>query len=128
MIILLQFNDLPAGESIDFEELQAKTGIPRNDLIRNLQSLAVAPKTRVLKKDPMSKDVKPTDRFLFNNEFQSKFTKVKIGVVSGSANKVESGNERSETEKKMNDERGGSIEAAIVRIMKWVLFLRLFRS
>lgn len=118
LIILLQFNNLADGESLTLEELAARTRIPDNDLIRNLQSLAVAPKTRVLKKDPMSKDVKPTDRFSFNNEFQSPFVKVRIGVVSGGANKVENSDQRKETEKKMADERGGSIEAAIVRIMK----------
>lgn len=118
MIILILFNDVPVGESLTFEEIQARTRIPDHDLIRNLQSLAVAPKTRVLKKDPMSKDVKPTDRFFFNQDFQSMFTKVRIGVVSGGANKVENQDQRKETEKKMNEERGGSIEAAIVRIMK----------
>ncbi|KAL2854483.1 Cullin [Aspergillus pseudoustus] len=118
LIILLLFNDVPTGESLTFEEIQARTRIPDNDLIRNLQSLAVAPKTRVLKKEPMSKDVKPTDKFFFNNEFQSPFMKVRIGVVSGGANKVESQDQRKETEKKMNDERGASIEAAVVRIMK----------
>jgi cullin 3 len=120
MIILLLFNDIPIDESLTFEEIQARTRIPDNDLVRNLQSLAVAPKTRVLRKEPMSKDVKPTDRFFYNREFQSMFTKVRIGVVSGGGNKVESHNERQETEKKMNEERGGSIEAAIVRIMKCV--------
>ncbi|KAL2827141.1 Cullin [Aspergillus cavernicola] len=118
MIILLLFNEVPAGGSFTFEEIQAHTRIPDNDLIRNLQSLAVAPKTRVLKKDPMSKDVKPTDKFFFNNEFQSPFMKVRIGVVSGSANKVENQDQRKETEKKMSEERGASIEAAVVRIMK----------
>lgn len=118
MVILLLFNDLPAGECLTYEEIQAKTNIPDNDLVRNLQSLAVAPKTRVLKKDPMSKDVNPTDRFYYNNEFQSNYTKVKIGVVSGGANKVENKDERSETEKKTNEARGNNIEAAVVRIMK----------
>ncbi|KAL4959034.1 cullin family protein [Aspergillus stella-maris] len=118
MIVLLLFNDVPAGESLTYEEIQARTNIPDNDLIRNLQSLAVAPKTRVLKKDPMSKDVKPTDKFFFNNDFSSPFMKVRIGVVSGSANKVENQDQRKETEKKMNEERGASIEAAVVRIMK----------
>ncbi|KAE8145235.1 Cullin [Aspergillus avenaceus] len=118
MIILLLFNDVAPGESLTYEEIQAQTRIPDHDLIRNLQSLAVAPKTRVLKKDPMSKDVKPTDRFFFNNDFQSAYMKVRIGVVSGSSNKVENQDQRKQTEKRMNDERGASIEAAIVRIMK----------
>ena len=118
MVILVLFNDVPSGESLTCDEIQARTRIPEHDLIRNLQSLAVAPKTRVLKKEPMSKDVKPTDKFFFNQDFQSPFMKVRIGVVSGGANKVESQDQRKETEKKMNDERGASIEAAVVRIMK----------
>ena len=117
MVILLLFNDLPPGASITCEEIQGKTNIPFNELTRNLQSLAVAPKTRVLIKEPMSKDVNPKDKFYFNESFYSQFTKIKIGVVS-STNKVEDQEERTETEKKNNDTRGGIIEAAIVRIMK----------
>lgn len=124
MVILLLFNDLPNGEALTYEEIKTRSRIPDHDLIRNLQSLAVAPKTRVLKKDPMSKDIQPTDKFLFNHDFHSPFVKVRIGVVSGSANKVENQDQRKDTEKKMNDERGGSIEAALVRIMKYAsLFL-----
>ncbi|KAJ5662719.1 hypothetical protein N7462_011645 [Penicillium macrosclerotiorum] len=118
LIILILFNDVPDGSSLTYEEIQECTRIPKHDLIRNLQSLAVAPKTRVLKKEPMSKDVKPTDQFFFNKDFESKFMKVRIGVVSSAANKVEDKEQRKETEQKMNEERGGSIEAAIVRIMK----------
>lgn len=117
MTILLLFNELPSGESLTCEEIQAQTNIPFNELTRNLQSLAVAPKTRVLIKEPMSKDVKLSDRFFFNDSFYSQFQRVKIMVVS-SGNKVEDLTERSETEKKNNDTRGGVIEAAIVRIMK----------
>ena len=118
MVILLLFNDLPSGGSFTCEELQAKTNIPLNELTRNLQSLAVAPKTRVLIKEPMSKDIKLSDKFFFNESFYSQFTKIKIGVVT-SGNKVEDQDERKETEKKNDESRGGSIEAAIVRIMKY---------
>ena len=117
MVILLLFNDLPSDASLTCEEIQARTNIPMHDLGRNLQSLAVAPKTRVLIKEPMSKDVKPTDKFSFNESFHSPFNKIKIGVVSN-ASRVEDSEERKETEKKNNDSRAGIIEAAIVRIMK----------
>lgn len=117
MVILLLFNDLPHGRSYTCEEIQAKTNIPFNELTRNLQSLAVAPKTRILIKEPMSKDVRNDDKFLFNESFFSQFQRIKIGVVT-SGNKVEDLDERKETEKKNNDTRGGTIEAAIVRIMK----------
>lgn len=121
MVILLQFNDIPDDEGFTFEELQAKTNIPTHDLVRNLQSLAVAPKTRILIKSPMSKDVKPTDTFSFNPSFVGKFHKLKVGVVT-SGNKVEGDKERKETEKRNNDSRGFCIEAAVVRIMKYVFF------
>jgi cullin 3 len=119
MVILLLFNELPAEQHLTFDEIQAQTNIPRSDLIRNLQSLAVAPKTRILIKEPMSKDVKPTDKFSFNESFSGKFVKIKVGVVS-SGNKVESDRERRETEKKNDDSRQFCIEAAVVRIMKYV--------
>jgi cullin 3 len=117
MLILLLFNDTTPGVSLTLEEIQAKTNIPTNALCRNLQSLAVAPKTRFLIKEPMSRDVKPGDRFSFNENFTSKFTRIKVGVVSV-GNKVESDKERKETEKKNDDSRGFAIEAAVVRIMK----------
>ena len=120
MVILLLFNDLLPGHSITCEEIQAQTNIPFNELTRNLQSLAVANKTRILVKEPMSKDVKLTDKFYFNEQFYSQFQRVKIGVITA-GNKVEDSTERSETEKKNNDTRGGVIEAAVVRIMKYVL-------
>ena len=116
MAILLLFNDLSANDSLTCAEIQARTNIPMHDLTRNLQSLAVAPKSRVLIKEPMSKEVEPTDRFSFNESFHSPFSKVKIGVVS--SNRVEDPLERRETEKKNDDSRSHVIEAAVVRIMK----------
>ncbi|RPB29123.1 Cullin-domain-containing protein [Terfezia boudieri ATCC MYA-4762] len=115
MVILLAFNDVPPGGSLTFKELQTITSIPENDLIRNLQSLAVAPKNRLLKKEPMSKDVRPTDRFYYNENFQSKYLRIKIGVV---ANRAETEKERRETGNKVDETRAHQIEAAVVRIMK----------
>ena len=122
MVILLLFNDLPAAESLTCEEIQARTNIPWNELTRNIQSMTVAvPKNRILIKEPMSKDVKPSDKISFNDSFYSPFQKFKINTIM-SGNKVEDAMERSETEKKNNDTRGGVIEAAIVRIMKSVFY------
>ncbi|TKA50082.1 hypothetical protein B0A49_13280, partial [Cryomyces minteri] len=117
MIVLLLFNDLPSGGSLNFEDVQSRTNIPTNELIRTLQSVAVSPKTRILVKEPMSKDIKPTDRFSFNESFESKFAKIKVLSIT-SGNKVEGDRERKETEKKNNESRNHNIEAAVVRIMK----------
>lgn len=124
MLILLLFNDLPSDQtgppaSLSVEEIQARTNIPWNDLKRNLQSLAVAPKTRFLVKEPMSRDIKAGDVFSYNEGFKSEFIKIKVGVVSA-GNKVEGDRERKETEKRNNDSRGFAVEAAVVRIMKSV--------
>ncbi|KAF2722386.1 Cullin-domain-containing protein [Polychaeton citri CBS 116435] len=117
MLILLLFNDLPSGIKLTLEEIQARTNIPMNALTRNLQSLAVAPKTRFLVKEPMSRDVNPGDQFHFNESFKSQYVKIKVGVVSA-GNKVEGDKERKETEDKNNETRMVIVSAAIVRIMK----------
>ena len=125
MLILLLFNDLRAGKPLTFEEIQAKTNIPENDLKRNLQSLAVAKKTQLLVKEPMSREINAGDKFYYNENFSSKIIKIKVGVVSA-GNKVEGDKERKETEKKNNDSRGFAVEAAVVRIMKYVYYHFLY--
>jgi cullin 3 len=117
MIILSLFNQLPPGESLTFKDIQAQTNIPKHDLIRNLQALSVATKTRVLKKDPMSREVGEEDNFFFNETFASKFLRVKVGVVA-SGNRVETERERMKTERKNEEDRNYICEAAIVRVMK----------
>lgn len=119
MFVLLLFNDLPPSESLSFAEIQARTNIPESELMRNLQSLAVAPATRILRKEPMSRDVKLTDKFYFNENFTPRAVKIKIGVVAAGS-KAETDRERVETEKKNDSSRLYVIEAAIVRIMKYV--------
>ncbi|KAJ5908852.1 hypothetical protein N7495_001534 [Penicillium taxi] len=116
--ILVLFNSVPDGESLTLEEIEGRTSIPHDNLVRNLLSLSVAPKTRVLIKEPMSKTVLPTDRFFFNHEFTSPTVKIRINVVSGGVNKVEDKDRRGETEKKVNVERVALIDAAVVRTMK----------
>lgn len=116
MVILLAFNHLGPGESLSYEELRTITSIPEEDLIRNLQSLAVAPKTRILSKKPMSKDVQPTDRFAFNEQFSSKFTRFRVSIVA--LNRAENEKEKKETNIMVEKDRAHQIEAAVVRTMK----------
>lgn len=66
----------------------------------------------------MSKDVRPTDRFFYNENFTSKYTRIRVGVV---ANRAETDKERKETGDKVDETRSHQIEAAIVRIMKYVV-------
>lgn len=118
MIVLLLFNDLPEGESLTFEEIQAETNISPNELSRALASLSVAPKARVLVKEPSTKAVRPGDKFMFNTSFVSKTIKIKAPTVSA-VSKVEGDEERKETEKKNDQTRAHIVDAAVVRIMKY---------
>lgn len=117
MVVLMLFNELPEGEYLGFEEIQAATNIPAPELSRTLASLSLAPKSRVLLKDPMTKTIKPDDRFTFNNTFVSKQVKIRAPIVSAHS-KVEGDDERKETEKKNDQSRLAIVDAAIVRIMK----------
>jgi cullin 3 len=115
-VILFLFKDIAPGFTMSYKEIQAATQIPTHELSRNLQSLSVAPKTRILTKQPMSREIKPDDRFSFNEDFTSQYLKVKVSVIA--ANRVENVDERKETQKRIEDERAGHIDSAIVRIMK----------
>ncbi|GJU36074.1 cullin-3A-like protein, partial [Tanacetum coccineum] len=64
--------------------------------------------------EPMSKDIGKDDTSFFNDNFGSKFYKVKIGTVVA---KKESEPEK-ETQHRVEEDRKPQIEAAIVRIMK----------
>lgn len=117
MVVLLLFNDQKDGESLSFEEIQAKTNMSTSDLTRALMAIAVAPKSRVLAKDPPTKNIKPTDRFSFNASFQSKTIRIKAPIINA-VSKVEDKDERRTTEEKNNQTRAHIVDAAIVRIMK----------
>ena len=126
MFVLLLFNDIPDDESLTFEDIQSSTNISTNELTRTLAALSLNPKTKILIKEPHSKEILPSDKFSFNAAFDSKFVRVKIGVIAGAANRVEGVKERHETEKKQEDDRKHAMEAAIVRIMKRVLTFPCF--
>lgn len=113
MCLLMLFN---RQERWTYEEVSQHTEIPERDLKRALQSLACGkPTQRVLTKDPKGKDISPTDMFFVNEQFTSKFHRVKIQTVLA---KGEMEPERKETRNKVDEDRKHEIEAAIVRIMK----------
>jgi cullin 3 len=127
MLILLQFNELEQGQALSFEDIQGATNIPESDLAKQLFTLSVLPKARVLKKDPANKELpKPGDKFTFNNEFVSKTIKIKAPVMVGQANRVEGDEERKQTEDRNDEHRGNVIDTVVVRIMKYVLYHFLF--
>ena len=99
-IILLLFNDID-DEWVDYKYIVNITNIPEADIKRNLQSLSFG-KYKILIKEQKTKDVKDNDRFKINENFSSNLSKIRIATI---ANKVESNEERKETDEKVEEER-----------------------
>ncbi|KAJ7593081.1 Cullin-domain-containing protein [Mycena floridula] len=114
LVILLLFEDLEDDGFLTYEEIKTGTNIEDAELQRHLQSLACA-KFKILKKHPPGREVDPKDSFSFNADFTSTLQKIKISTISS---KVESNEERKETNDRVDEERRHQIEACIVRIMK----------
>ncbi|KAF3762637.1 Cullin-domain-containing protein [Cryphonectria parasitica EP155] len=117
MVVLMMFNELPEGEWLSYEDIRATTNIPTGELNRTLASLSLAPRSKVLLKEPMNKTIKSGDKFAYNNSFASKTVKIRAPIVSAQS-KVEDMDERKETEKRNDESRAHIVDAAIVRIMK----------
>lgn len=123
------FNPFVNKKVLTYNEIKDLTGIPEMDLKRHLQSIAVAPRLRLLIKRPMTKDVNETDTFELNENFKSPSIKVKVLTVSASSSsssgsgssksKKSSNNEElEEIENSISEGRKHEINAAIVRILK----------
>ncbi|KAL6454869.1 LOW QUALITY PROTEIN: Cul3 Cullin-3 [Candida maltosa Xu316] len=114
------------NKQFTYLEIQELTGIPEMELKRHLQSIAVAPKSRLLIKIPMSREVKETDVFKLNEKFKAPSVKVKISTVASSSSvtpsnkskKTEKEEEIEEVNANIKEGRRIEISAAIVRILK----------
>lgn len=103
---------------LTYEEIYELTKIPEADLKRQLRSIAVAPRLRLLVKIPMSKDVNPGDKFRLNGKFKSPTTKVKVLTVKLEQPKGQEPEEVEEVQANIDEGRKHLINAAIVRTMK----------
>lgn len=124
---------------LKYEEVRELTQIPEQDLKRQLQSIAVAPRLRLLIKVPMTKEVNEGDVFKLNDKFKSPSIKVKVLTVSASSSasskkpsnatineakilsvpmKTDAEEEAEEVAANIKEGRNIEINAAIVRIMK----------
>ena len=112
-LVLLAFNEMPATGKYTFRELVEKVGLSDSDTKRCLGGLSLG-KFKLLKKNPMSKTFSDGDTFWINEEFQSKYARIKlhqVAVKDGAA-------ERQSTRAKVESDRRYQIEACIVRVMK----------
>lgn len=111
MCVLMLFN---SHDTLTYKEIAEATQIPDDELIRHLQSLSLA-KHRVLRKEPREKEVKPDDKFFFNNDFSCRNRRIKMQVITA---QKENESERNQTRGRIDADRGPVIDTVIVRIMK----------
>ncbi|GAA5835767.1 hypothetical protein JCM11251_007420 [Rhodosporidiobolus azoricus] len=114
MVVLALFEGLGEDEKLSYLDISKSTNMVTSDLKRTLQTLACA-KYKVLTKHPKGRDIFETDHFSFNNAFTCPLAKIKIATVAA---KVESDQERRETESKVEEARNTQCDACVVRIMK----------
>eukprot|EP00607_Mallomonas_marina_P010807 CAMPEP_0182421016 /NCGR_PEP_ID=MMETSP1167-20130531/6181_1 /TAXON_ID=2988 /ORGANISM="Mallomonas Sp, Strain CCMP3275" /LENGTH=798 /DNA_ID=CAMNT_0024597697 /DNA_START=51 /DNA_END=2447 /DNA_ORIENTATION=+ len=89
-------------------ELAERLQLAEDPLKRALHSLACG-KVKVLKKDGTTGHIKHSDTFIVNENFTSSLRKIRIPMAAL---------EESHNPKRVEEDRGIAIEAAIVRIMK----------
>lgn len=110
-IVFLLFEN---HDELTTEEILNLTNMPEQELQRQLISLSLAPKSRVLKKKPLSKTISPQDTFSINYGFTSPTQKVRLQTIANVSSKSESQAGQDSLEK----ERVIEVNAAIVRILK----------
>ncbi|KAG2379126.1 hypothetical protein C9374_007764 [Naegleria lovaniensis] len=108
--ILMLFNDQTEYTYSNIREL---TQIPEKELKKNLTILCMS-KSKILLKEPKTKNLEDSHKFVYNNDFKSANYRVKLALTSTK----ESEEEVQETESKIEVERKPVIESVIVRVMK----------
>ena len=101
MCVLLMFNN---ADTLTYAQIAEATEIPVSDLKRALQSLACA-KFKILRKEPVGRDVDDSDSFSFNEDFSAKQLRFKVGTVSA---QKENEAEKQETRQKARPRRSSN--------------------
>ncbi|KAI6022306.1 hypothetical protein PISMIDRAFT_18761 [Pisolithus microcarpus 441] len=109
-VVLLLFDE---SVELGYKQILEATRMDEGELKRTLQSLACANK-RVLRKQPVGKDVNETDVFYFNSEFTDPRAKVHINSIQAK----ETPEESTRTQSHIDSDRKHYLDAAIVRILK----------
>lgn len=105
-------------DELTMEMIGDLTNISEQELHRQLISLAVAPKSRILKKRPMSRSISAQDKFSINYAFTAPTAKVKVQTIAGLVPSSKTDSNLSSAQDSAERERSIEINAAIVRIMK----------
>ena len=102
------------ADDIDSQDISATTSIGSSELRRTLQSLACA-KYKILTKKPKGRDIDDSDTFTYNYSFSCPLAKIKIQTV---ANKVESAEEKKETDSRVDEARNQLCDVRLLLIIQ----------
>ncbi|GKV31524.1 hypothetical protein SLEP1_g40204 [Rubroshorea leprosula] len=108
---LLLFNEF---DRIKYSDIKVSLKLPDKDLVRVLQPLSCA-KHKILKKEPNTQTISPSDYFEFNSEFTDRRKRIKISIPPLVEKKVVVDDE---TRVQNRIHRSNVIGATIMRIMK----------
>lgn len=111
MLVLLLFNN---KNTYTFAEMLADTGIPREDMMTAVLSMA-HPKVKVLRKAPPTKEVEDSHKFQLHPKYNNPRAKVNIPTLNIRPQNKEKENADMEAIMRL---RRHQMDAAIVRIMK----------
>ena len=109
-VVLMQFNAKP---TLTYKEIASESGLEEKQLKHTLQSLACG-KTRILNKEPKSREVNDDDVFEVNSALSERHFRIKINSIQVK----EQAEENKQTLEKIFAGREHQCDAAIVRIMK----------
>lgn len=105
-VVITFFNNVTGP--VDYETIKEKLGADDDSLKRALHSFACG-KLKVLLKEPENSKIDVADKFTVNDNFSDKMRNLRIPIATL---------ETSKDNKRVEDDRQHTIEAAIVRIMK----------
>lgn len=102
------------------DRIHQATGLTRAEVTRQLVSLSIAPRFRILKKTPEGSTIKPSDIFSVNEDFRSPTDIVRVKTVNITSIIEPSVDTKSNTniEKILERDRFITTNATVVRIMK----------
>ncbi|KAI3505757.1 hypothetical protein L1887_27981 [Cichorium endivia] len=116
--VLLLFN---SSDRLSYQEIKTHLNLPDDDVVRLLHSLSCA-KYKILLKEPNTKTISPTDYFEFNSKFTDKMRKIKRLILYFLLNMqipITPDDEKKKVIEDVDQDRQYTIEASIVRIMKY---------
>lgn len=105
-------------DQLTLEMIEEHTRIPEQELQKHLMSLTLVPKSRILRKKPMSRTISANDKFTINYSFTAPTRKVKVQPVASINPPSRSDSNLELAQESLKRERLSETNAAIVRIMK----------